>query len=335
MYSPVSSADTSPAPARTTRHPPPGRGRSARNGRRAWRVGSRRPCILLTFRSACRGNAPRRAGDRRIAGVSTPEIPAWALDADAAERNRLADGRGRTQVTREWAWGGSDGDRRPRLRRRQRRRRRPPARRRRRPRGRPVAGAGRRAGRSSTTTPATSAATGRRAPGSSASLAPGCSITSVRVLGPDLGGSGGRPAGRARVGGRPALRRRQPQPLDAQARGRARPARARRPGLLRRHAARRVRAQPARRELPVALLVGALGRRPRRRATRSRSTATRTPPVEFYARGVDVEVAWAGGETITGDGQLVRHAAPRRRVRAHPRRPPRAHARSRSSTCCT
>ena len=27
-----------------------------------------------------------------------------------------------------------------------------------------------------------------------------------------------------------------------------------------------------------------------------------TPPVEFYARGVDVEVAWSGGTTITATG---------------------------------
>ena len=36
------------------------------------------------------------------------EIPAWALDAEAAERNRLTTAWPH-RVTREWAWGGSDG----------------------------------------------------------------------------------------------------------------------------------------------------------------------------------------------------------------------------------
>ena len=37
-----------------------------------------------------------------------PEIPAWALDADAAAGNRLTTPWPH-RVTREWAWGGSDG----------------------------------------------------------------------------------------------------------------------------------------------------------------------------------------------------------------------------------
>ena len=34
-----------------------------------------------------------------------------------------------------------------------------------------------------------------------------------------------------------------------------------------------------------------------------------SPPVEFFARGVDVEVAWLGGGTIRCDRQQLRDAA--------------------------
>ena len=46
---------------------------------------------------------------------------------------------------------------------------------------------------------------------------------------------------------------------------------------------------------PVALLVGDLGREPRGAPTRCAFYANPEPPVEFFARGVDVEVAWLGG----------------------------------------
>ena len=50
------------------------------------------------------------------------------------------------------------------------------------------------------------------------------------------------------------------------------------------------------------------------------------PPVEFFARGVAVEVPWPGGGTGDGDRQLVRHPPRRRAVRAHPRQAPRPRA---------
>ncbi len=42
------------------------------------------------------------------------------------------------------------------------------------------------------------------------------------------------------------------------------------------------------------------------------------PPVEFFGRGVDVEVAWLGGATINASGQQLRDAASRRDLRADP-----------------
>ena len=40
------------------------------------------------------------------------------------------------------------------------------------------------------------------------------------------------------------------------------------------------------------------------------------PPVEFFARGVDVEVAWLGGGDDPRDRQQLRHAAHLRHLRA-------------------
>ena len=116
------------------------------------------------------------------------EIPAWALDAEAAERNRV-----RTPwphaVSREWAWGGSDGTGVARLPRRQRRRRGPPAR-------------GRHRARRSSRSPARTGSIaiadddagdvsghGTACAGIIRTLAPGAAITSVRVLGPDITGT--------------------------------------------------------------------------------------------------------------------------------------------------
>ena len=116
-------------------------------------------------------------------------LPAWSLRAGDADSIRI-DVRWPEQVTREWAWGGAEGEgvrvcvldsgieRRP-----------PDGRRRRRREGR-LARGGRR-GRSSTTTPrATSSATAPRAPGSSACSRPKAEIWSVRVLGAGATGSG-------------------------------------------------------------------------------------------------------------------------------------------------
>ena len=51
----------------------------------------------------------------------------------------------------------------------------------------------------------------------------------------------------------------------------------------------------------MALLVGDLRRQPR--GGRSLTFyANPDPPVEFFARGVNVEVAWIGGSTITATG---------------------------------
>ena len=68
-----------------------------------------------------------------------------------------------------------------------------------------------------------------------------------------------RPALRDRAG----VRRHQHEPLHDEEAVRERPPRARRQRVLQPHRARRVGAQHARRELPVALLVGDLGREPR------------------------------------------------------------------------
>ena len=93
-----------------------------------------------------------------------------------------------------------------------------------------------------------------------------------------------------------------------------------------RHGARRLRAQHAGRELPVALLVGDLGREPRGAPTRSTFFYNPNPPVEFFARGVDVEVAWLGGGTLrcTGNSFATPHIAGD--LRARPREAPRADA---------
>ena len=50
------------------------------------------------------------------------------------------------------------------------------------------------------------------------------------------------------------------------------------------------------------------------------------PPVEFFARGVDVEVAWLGGGTLPLDRQQLRDAARRRDLRADPEQAPGAGA---------
>ena len=160
-----------------------------------------------------------------------PEIPAWALDADAAAGNRLTTPWPH-RVTREWAWGGSDGggarvcivdsgvdadhplvggiDRAVA----------------------PFAGADGeiaiaddRAGDVS--------GHGTACAGIVRALAPGASITSVRVLGPDITGAADDLLAGLALGDRAAVRRHQHEPLHAQALGRAGPLPPRRRGLLR------------------------------------------------------------------------------------------------------
>ena len=48
-----------------------------------------------------------------------------------------------------------------------------------------------------------------------------------------------------------------------------------------------------------------------------------SPPVEFGAHGLDVDVAWRAGSQDPGDRQLVRGTAPGRPRGADPRPPPR------------
>ena len=69
-----------------------------------------------------------------------------------------------------------------------------------------------------------------------------------------------------------------------------------------------------------------LGREPRAATIRLTSTTTPRPPVEFFARGVDVEVAWNGGGRLRLHGQQLRDAAHRGYRRARPRQAPRADA---------
>ena len=92
------------------------------------------------------------------------------------------------------------------------------------------------------------------------------------------------------------------------------------------HGARRLGAQHAGRELPVAVLVGDLGREPRAAPTRFVYFYNPTPPVEFFARGVDVDVAWLGGATLrcTGNSFATPHMT--RDLRARAREAPGADA---------
>ena len=195
-------------------------------------------------------------------------------------------------VTRDWAWGGSTGSGRPRLHPRQRRRARPPAGRRRRRRGRRL---DRRrtasvlveeddAGRPLRPRHRVRGDRPRARARTASSTACACSAPASPAAAPLL------LAGPA-LGDRAGLRRHQHEPLDDEEAVRRRAARARRRRVLPPHGARRLGAQHAGRELPVALLVGDLGRQPRggrparvllqpapRRSSSSRAASTSRSP---------------------------------------------------------
>jgi subtilisin len=227
------------------------------------------------------------------------EIPAWALDAEAAERNRV-----RTPwphaVSREWAWGGSDGTgsrvclvdsgvdadhplvggvERSVV---------------------PVAGedgeyligdddAGDVSGH------------GTACAGIIRTLAPGAALTSVRVLGPDITGT----ADDLLAGLEWAVEQR----FDVISMSLSTRKRAIVGDLYRLADAAYfgnsllvacahnlpVESFPWR-FASVLSVAGHAGRDP------FEIHCNATPPVEFYARGVDVEVAWSGGTTITATG---------------------------------
>ena len=188
-------------------------------------------------------------------------LPAWSLPAGSAESLALpTEWPGR--VTREWAWGESTGEGRARLHPRQRDRGRPSRCRRARGRCRRRGRRGRRdLGRR-----------GRRG----RPLRPRDRLCGDRPL--DRKGLRAlqRPRPRRRVhrqrdgaprrpslGRRAGLRRDQHEPVDDEEPVRRTASRGRRPRILPPDGARRLGAQHARRELPVALLVRDLGGQPR------------------------------------------------------------------------
>jgi subtilisin len=227
------------------------------------------------------------------------EIPAWALDAEAAEGNRLATAWPH-HVTREWAWGGSDGS------------------------GvrvcivdsgidghHPHVGGIERAvvpveGEDGEPLIAEDEAGdvsghGTACAGIVRELAPGASITSVRVLGPDLAGT----ATDLLAGLSWAVEQR----FDVVSLSLSTRKRSIVPELY--HLADEayfngtllvacahnlpVESFPWR-FASVLSVAGHAGRDP------FEIHCNATPPVEFYARGVDLEVAWSGGGTITATG---------------------------------
>ena len=109
-------------------------------------------------------------------------------------------------------------------------------------------------------------------------LAPDCAISSVRVLGANFTGSGGVLLAGLRYAVEQGYRRHQHEPLDHEEAVRGGASRACRHRVLPAHRARRLGAQHARRELPVAVFLRDLRRQPRGRRARSRSSTTRIRP---------------------------------------------------------
>jgi subtilisin family serine protease len=227
------------------------------------------------------------------------EIPAWALDADAAEGNRITTAWPHG-VTREWAWGGADGT------------------------GarvcvvdsgidadHPLVG-----GIARAVVPVADAdgeieivpdeagdvsGHGTACAGIIRSLAPGCELTSVRVLGPDLAGA----ADDLLAGLEWAVEQRfDVVSLSLSTRKRAvvpdlyqLADRAYFGGTLVVACAHNLPVESFPwRFSSVLSVAGHAGSDP------FEIHCNATPPVEFYARGVDVQVAWSRGSTITATG---------------------------------
>ena len=227
------------------------------------------------------------------------EIPAWALDAEAAERNRLTTAWPH-RVTREWAWGGSDGTgarvcivdsgvdgTHPRV-------------------GgvdRAVVPVARDDGELAIAEDDAGDVSGHgtACAGIIRSLAPGASLTSVRVLGPDITGSaadllsGLAWAVEQRfdvISMSLSTRKRAIVPDLYQLADRAYFC-----GSLLVACAHNLQVESFPwRFASVLSVAGHAGSDP------FEVHCSATPPVEFYARGVDVEVAWSDGGTITATG---------------------------------
>ena len=247
------------------------------------------------------------------------EVPAWALDADAAQRNFVVTDWPH-DVTREWAWADSDGS------------------------GvrvcivdsgvdgdHPLVGRIDRA-----VVPVTGDAGepviadddagdvsghGTACAGIIRSLAPGCAITSVRVLGPDLGGTAADllsglawavDEGFDVVNLSLSTRKRAVVPELHELADRAYFG-----GTLLVACAHNLPVESFPWRFPsVFSVAGHAGADPFEVHCNPR------PPVEFYARGVDVDVAWADGGTIraTGNSFATPHLAGlcARMLGAHP-----------------
>ena len=128
--------------------------------------------------------------------------------------------------------------------------------------------------------------------------AEGCSLVSVRVLGAGYTGSGPGSAGRPALGDRAGVRRDQHEPLDHEAAVRRPPARARGQRVLQADGPRRLGAQHAGRELPVAVLVGHLRGQPRRQPIRSPTTTTPS------RRSSSSPAAWGSTSPGSDGGEL-------------------------------
>ncbi len=169
---------------------------------------------------------------------------------------------------------------------------------------------------------ATSLGTARPAPGSSARWRPTARCTAFACSGPAAMGTGAVLLAALQWAVEQGFDVINLSPVDAQAPVHRHVARAVRPRLLPAHHDRRVGPQHGRRELPVALLPPSSPSAAMSPTDPLEFHYNPRPPVEFFARGVDLDVAWLGGESTTLDGQLVRDRAHRRRVRADPRQAP-------------
>ena len=250
------------------------------------------------------------------------ELPAWSLPADAVGADRRCASDWPAEVTREWAWGGSTG-----------------------------AGvrvcildSGVDGGASARRRTCESAVVGRRrtrtarrsstediegdvcghgtaCAGIVRALAPEAELHSVRVLGPGFTGSGNILLAGLRYAIEQGFDVDQHEPLDDEE--------ATSPTVLheladaayfQRHGARRLRAQHAGRELPVALLVGDLRRQPR--GGRPDRALLQPEPAGRVLRAAASTSTSPGSaaSTLRCTGQQLRDAARRRDLRADPRR---------------